>query len=150
MTATLLPYDDELHRHEVIALWREVFGYETAHNAPGLSLDRKLAVRDGLIFVAVDAGRVVGTAMGGYDGHRGWLYSIAVHPSCRRQGLGARLVRHAETALEALGCMKINLQLVASNEATAAFYRRLGYAIEPRISMGRVLAANVPASSAAG
>jgi ribosomal protein S18 acetylase RimI-like enzyme len=88
--------------------------------------------------------------MAGYDGHRGWLYAIAVHPECRRTGLGSLLVRHAERALASIGCMKINLQLLATNEATAAFYRSLGYAVEPRISMGKVLHENVPVDRGAG
>jgi ribosomal protein S18 acetylase RimI-like enzyme len=140
-------YQDAQHRNEVVALWRAVFGYESAHNDPDVALDRKLAQDDGLLFVALDEnGRVTGTVMAGYDGHRGWLYSVAVAPQSRRRGVGQALVRHAEAALSRLGCMKINLQLLASNEATAAFYRRLGYAVEPRLSMGRVLAENVPAS----
>jgi GNAT superfamily N-acetyltransferase len=51
---------------------------------------------------------MVGTAMAGYDGHRGWLYSAAVRGDHRRSGLGSSLVHHAERALAATGCMKIN------------------------------------------
>jgi ribosomal protein S18 acetylase RimI-like enzyme len=141
---TLRDYDDTRDRDAVVSLWRRVFGYDTAHNDPALAITRKLAVADGLLFVAEDKGTVVGTAMAGYDGHRGWLYSVAVAPERQRSGLGTHLVRHAEQALAARGCMKINLQLLASNQATAAFYRGLGYAVEPRISMGKVLPQNVP------
>jgi ribosomal protein S18 acetylase RimI-like enzyme len=136
---TIRPYDNAQDRAAVIALWRSVFGYATAHNDPETSLDRKLSVADRLLFVAEADGAVVGTAMAGYDGHRGWLYSIAVDPGHRRRGLGSQLVRHAEQALLATGCLKINLQLLASNEATVAFYAALGYAVEPRVSMGKVL-----------
>jgi ribosomal protein S18 acetylase RimI-like enzyme len=144
---TIRPYDDTRDRAGVIALWRTVFGYETAHNDPALALDKKLAAADGLLFVAetsAPAGAIVGTAMAGYDGHRGWLYSIAVHPECRRAGLGSALVKTAESALTRAGCLKINLQLLAGNAATAVFYEVLGYAVEPRISMGKVLADNLP------
>lgn len=139
----LREYNDAADRQQVIALWRTVFGYETAHNDPALAIAKKLRAHDHLFFVADDQGRLAGTAMAGYDGHRGWLYAIAVHPDCRRTGLGSRLVRHAEQALASLGCMKINLQLLASNEATAAFYKSLGYTVEPRISMGKVFHENV-------
>ena len=132
-------YHDPSDRESVIALWQTVFGYETAHNDPALAIARKLAVADGLFFVASPADKVVGTVMAGYDGHRGWLYSVAVHPNQRGTGLGSRLVQHAEAALVQLGCLKVNLQLVASNAATAAFYQSLGFAIEPRVSMGKVL-----------
>jgi ribosomal protein S18 acetylase RimI-like enzyme len=136
-------YSNNHHRHAVIALWETVFGYETAHNTPSLAIDKKLAVADELVFVAVRDEEVIGTVMAGYDGHRGWLYSVAVHPAHRREGLGAKLVRHAEDALIARGCMKINLQIVSANASVAAFYEALGYSIEPRISMGKKIEANI-------
>jgi ribosomal protein S18 acetylase RimI-like enzyme len=135
-------YDDARHRAGVITLWQMAFGYETAHNEPGLSIDQKRAAADGLFWVASDdRHQVVGSTMAGWDGHRGWLYAVAVHPLHRRSGLGSALVRTAEQPLVQRGCLKINLQLLAGNAATAAFYERLGYAIEPRISMGKVVMA---------
>ncbi len=142
-------YSNDHHRHAVIALWETVFGYETAHNTPSLAIDKKLAVADELVFVAVRDEEVIGTVMGGYDGHRGWLYSVAVHPAHRREGLGAKLVRHAENALIARGCMKINLQIISANASVAAFYEALGYSIEPRISMGKKIEANIVMSGEA-
>jgi enamine deaminase RidA (YjgF/YER057c/UK114 family)/GNAT superfamily N-acetyltransferase len=136
-------YDDGRHRLQVIELWKEVFGYDTPHNRPDLSIDRKLAVGDGLFFVAIRDDRVVGTVLAGYDGHRGWLYSVAVHPASRKSGIGIALVGHAERALIERGCVKINLQIVAANQAVAAFYRKLGYVVEERISMGKRIARNV-------
>lgn len=136
-------YSDEHHRRSVVELWQTVFGYETAHNAPGLAIDKKLAVADGLFFVALAGVEVIGTVLAGYDGHRGWLYSVAVHPSHRRNGLGAKLVRHAEDALIERGCMKINLQIVNTNESVKAFYESLGYSTEPRISMGKKIESNI-------
>ncbi|TDR46453.1 ribosomal protein S18 acetylase RimI-like enzyme [Pseudomonas brenneri] len=140
------PYRDRLHRAQVAALWQAAFGYDTAHNRPELAIDKKLAVDDGLFFVATDKTAVIGTLMAGYDGHRGWLYSVAVHPDYRRQGLGASLVRHGEQALIALGCLKINLQITSGNEAVVGFYEALGYGVEPRISMGKKIAQNLPKS----
>jgi ribosomal protein S18 acetylase RimI-like enzyme len=142
-------YSDAKDREQVISLWRTVFGYEAAHNEPSLVIAKKLNANDHLFFVAEDKGSLVGTAMAGYDGHRGWLYAIAVHPNYRRNGLGSRLVRYAEQALASVGCVKVNLQLLATNEATATFYKTIGYAVEPRISMGKVLLENVPTQSGA-
>lgn len=138
------PYRDRQHRAQVVALWQAAFAYETPHNRPALAIERKLAVNDGLFFVATDKKTVIGTLMAGYDGHRGWLYAVAVHPDYRRQGLGTSLVRHGEQALSALGCMKINLQISGGNDAVAAFYETLGYGVEPRISMGKTLTQNIP------
>ncbi|WP_231422865.1 GNAT family acetyltransferase [Pseudomonas sp. Leaf59] len=141
------PYRDRQHRAQVAALWREAFGYDTAHNLPTLAIDKKLAVNDGLFFVATDKKTVIGTILAGYDGHRGWLYSVAVHADYRRHGLGSSLVRHAEQALTALGCMKINLQISGGNEAVVGFYEALGYGVEPRTSMGKKIAENIPPPS---
>jgi ribosomal protein S18 acetylase RimI-like enzyme len=116
-----------------------VFGYETAHNEPNLSISKKIATKDGLFFVAVENTDIVGTIMAGYDGHRGWLYSVAVDPNKRLSGLGSSLVHQAEKALADLGCMKVKLQLLSTNEATVAFWKSLGYSVEPTISLGKVL-----------
>ncbi|BCX68255.1 GNAT family acetyltransferase [Pseudomonas izuensis] len=136
-------YSNKHHRRCVVDLWETVFGYETAHNTPSLAIDKKLAVKDGLFFVALAGNEVVGTVLAGYDGHRGWLYSVAVHPAHRRKGLGAKLIRHAEDALTLRGCMKINLQIVSTNEIVKAFYESLGYSTEPRISMGKKIESNI-------
>ncbi len=140
------PYRDRQHRAQVIELWQQAFGYDTAHNLPSLAIDKKLAVNDGLFFVATDKKAVIGTILAGYDGHRGWLYSVAVHADYRRHGLGSSLVRHAEQALTALGCMKINLQIAGGNDVVVGFYEALGYGVEPRVSMGKKIAGNIPQS----
>jgi ribosomal protein S18 acetylase RimI-like enzyme len=138
------PFENTSHRSQVIALWKGVFGYQTAHNRPTLAIDKKLDVSDALFFVALLDDVVVGTAMAGYDGHRGWIYSVAVHPLQRKQGIGSQLVLHAERALTAKGCMKINLQILQSNKEVAAFYLSLGYVVEERVSMSKLIGENIP------
>jgi hypothetical protein len=128
---------DEL---EVISLWREVFPQSPPWNDPRLDIQRKLAVQRDLFIVALDGPRIVGTAMAGYDGHRGWVYYVGVDPRFRRQGVGTTLMRRVEHDLERLGCPKLNLQVRISNSQTAEFYRCLGYAVEDRVSMGKLLA----------
>ena len=140
----LVRYQDRLHRSGVIGLWESVFGYGTAHNEPALAIDRKLAVADGLFFVATRGSVVVGTTLAGYDGHRGWLYSLAVDPVHRRRGVAKALVAEAERALTVRGCVKINLQIIAGNESVTPFYQALGYVVEPRISMGKRVPHNIP------
>ncbi len=129
--------DDE---SAVMALWRDAFPDPAPWNEPRSVIAKKLATQPDLFFVAVSEGAVVGTAMGGFDGHRGWLYTVAVRPDLRRLGIGTALVRHVEAALETLGCSKVNLQVLASNASVVAFYARLGYAVEERVSMGKRLA----------
>lgn len=137
--ASITSYSDPIHRAGVVSLWKKTFDYGTPHNDPEVSLDMKLKVDDGLLFVALERGAVIGTAMAGYDGHRGWIYSVAVDPEFRRRGVGAELVRHAERALAARGCPKVNLQIVSSNAQVVGFYEALGFVVEPRISMGKRL-----------
>ena len=141
-------YSDPQYRGQVIGLWETVFGYDAAHNTPSLAIDKKLAVADGLFFLALAGDSVAGTVLAGYDGHRGWLYSLAVHPAYGRQGIGSSLVRHAEQALSRRGCMKINLQIMGGNERVTAFYESLGYAVEPRVSMGKKITSNIAPASA--
>jgi len=138
MSITITLYEDARHRDRVMGLWREVFGYPAVYNDPGFVIDRKLAV-DGLFWVAEDEGVVSGTVMAGYDGHRGWIYSMAVTPDQRGQGLGSRLLDHALSALKERGCVKVNLQILESNEAVRRFYEANGFTVEPRLSMGKVL-----------
>ena len=123
----------------VEALWREVFPDDPPWNEPALVMARKRDVQSDLFLVAMENGALAGTAMGGYDGHRGWIYAVAVRPDLRRRGLGARLMARLESALLELGCLKVNLQVRAGNEAVVAFYRRLGYRLEQRVSLGKLL-----------
>lgn len=121
------------------ALWEEAFPNDPPWNRAERAVPAKLAFQPDLLLVAVEDGEVVGSVMAGYDGHRGWLYSVAVRGKDRRGGLGTALVRHAEKALRALGCDKVNLQVRATNEAVVRFYESLGYAVEDRVSLGRRL-----------
>jgi len=136
-------FETSAHRDQLVALWQQVFGYSSPHNAPQFVIDQKQATGDGLLFVAEADGKVVGSIMAGYDGHRGWLYSLAVLPDYRKQGIGSRLVQHAEKHLSELGCPKINLQILNGNEGVEAFYRKLGYETERRVSMGKQIISNV-------
>lgn len=109
------------------------------HNDPATAIRNKRRVDPELFFVAEVDGVVVGTVMGGYDGHRGWIYSLAVRVDHQRRGIGAELVRRVERKLSDRGCLKINLQVMSSNAGVVAFYEKLGYAVEERISMGKRL-----------
>ena len=121
------------------ALWREAFPNDPPRNRAEQSVPAKLAMNDDLLFVAVEDGKVIGSIMAGYDGHRGWFYSVAVRQSAKRRGIGTALVQTAEAALRRLGCCKINLQVRSTNAAVIEFYKGLGFSVEDHISMGRLL-----------
>ena len=143
MDTEIVAFSNNAHRDEVVNLWDLVFGYDAPHNSPGLVIDKKLAVADDLFFVAVAGGAVVGTIMAGYDGHRGWIYSMAVHPDYRNQAIGSQLLSLVEERLASHGCMKINLQIMEGNEQVRTFYEANGYSVERRISMGKKLPGNI-------
>lgn len=123
----------------VRALWQQAFPDDPPWNRAEEAVPAKLAIQPELFLVATDDDNVVGTIMAGYDGHRGWLYAVAISESHRRRGIGSALVREAEVRLAALGCRKVNLQIRATNIQVQAFYDRLGYGTEDRISMGKRL-----------
>lgn len=135
----IVKFDNSKHRELVIDLWQTVFGYEKAHNLPEVVIDKKLQNKDNLFFVVEDERKVVGTVMAGYDGHRGWIYSIAVHLEYQKQGIGSDLLSFIQGKLENLGCLKINLQILQRNETVQKFYLANGYSVEQRVSMGKKL-----------
>lgn len=123
----------------VDTLWQQCFPDAPSWNRADRAIPAKMHFQPDLFFVAESDAAVIGTAMAGYDGHRGWLYSLAVSPSYWRSGIGTALLEEAESALQGLGCLKINLQIRQGNEQVAAFYQRHGYTAEARTSMAKRL-----------
>lgn len=123
----------------VTRLWSEVLPNTAPHHDAATSLKQKLSHDRELILVATIEQQIVGAVMGGFDGHRGWIYSLAVDAAHRRQGIGAALVRQMEALLRERGCLKLNLQVRASNAQVIAFYEELGFEVERNISMGKRL-----------
>ena len=122
----------------VISLWLDC-ELVVPWNDPAKDIARKLAVDPGLFLVGEVAGTVIATVMAGYEGHRGWINYLAVHPDHRRGSYGRQMMAEAEQALAARGCPKVNLQIRASNTAVVAFYESLGYRVDEVVSMGKRL-----------
>jgi ribosomal protein S18 acetylase RimI-like enzyme len=134
---------DERDTQAVLALWAQAFPeYATPgkpQRDPRLSIRNKLAMQPEFFFVGVLEERLIGTVMVGYDGHRGWMYSLAVAEDERGNGYARALVEHAERALAAIGCPKLNLQVMANKPETRAFYAKLGYQMDEVVSFGKRL-----------
>ncbi len=126
-----------------MSLWA-VCGLVRPWNDPYRDIDRKLARDPENLLVVEHDGEVVGSVMVGYEGHRGWVNYLAVHPDHRGRGLGRRLMERAEELLGRLGCAKVNLQVRSSNEEAIGFYRRIGYSVDDSVSMGRRLEVDGP------
>ena len=123
---------------QVVELWHRA-GVSRPWNDPAQDIERKLAVQRELFLVGTLGGRVVASAMAGYDGHRGWLYYLAVDPELQGSGIGRRLVERVEADLRALGCPKLNLQVRADNREAVRFYESLGYTVEDNVGLGKRL-----------
>jgi ribosomal protein S18 acetylase RimI-like enzyme len=121
------------------ALW-QACGLTRPWNPP--EADIALARRSGhgdILVAAQNDGAIVGSVMVGHDGHRGWVYYLAVAPAHRRGGLGRRLMQAAEAWVAARGVRKLELMVRDSNAAVAEFYQSIGYAREPVLVMSRWL-----------
>ena len=135
---SIRPYDAR-DEESVIDLWEVCFPDDPPWNEPRDVIQRKMTVQPELFFVALIDQQVVGTVLAGFDGFRGWVNKVATHPSQQRKGIASRLMQAAEKALADLGCPKLNLQVRADNDAVVAFYRKAGYVVEDRVSMGKRL-----------
>lgn len=122
----------------VISLWQQC-GLVRPVNDPRRDIRRKLAVNPELFLVGVRDGELIAAVMAGYEGHRGWINYLAVHPGHQRSGCGRQIMLAAEKLLRDLGCPKINLQVRKNNQTVLEFYRRIGYAEDEVVSLGKRL-----------
>lgn len=134
-------------RQSVVLLWREC-GLVVPWHDPDRDIDLKMEVQPELFLVGEIDSAVVATTMAGYDGHRGWLYSIAVSPPHRGRGLGRQIVLEAVKRLKSRGCRKVNLQVRTSNRDVIAFYERLGFRLDDVVGMGLRLCESTPENGA--
>ena len=125
-------------RNQVISLWKTVFFDAPPWAEPSALLDKKLSVDD-LIFVAEDNGKLIGTSMAGYDGHSGWIYSVAVDPQHRMMGIGKQLVVYATQVLNDLESIKVGLQVGTENSGAIEFYKSIGFEIEDRVNLSKFI-----------
>jgi ribosomal protein S18 acetylase RimI-like enzyme len=137
MTRVCRPFQPA-DRESLVALW-DLCHLTRPWNDPHLDIDQKLARDAENLLILEEASLVIGSVMVGYDGHRGWINYLAVHPDHRRGGLGRLLMAAAEQRLRQQGCPKVNLQVRSDNPSAVHFYRRLGYAVDDVVSMGHRL-----------
>jgi ribosomal protein S18 acetylase RimI-like enzyme len=132
---TDLPVD---RADEAVALWHET-GLTRPWNDPHADLIRAVGAPCSTVLAAVDDGVLTGTAMVGHDGHRGWVYYLAVRAERRRAGLGRDLMNASERWLMQRNVPKINLMVRTANVAVVAFYESLGYEDGEVLVLGKFL-----------
>jgi ribosomal protein S18 acetylase RimI-like enzyme len=112
---------------EVLALWSASEGIGLSDVDSKESIKRFLARNPGLSFIAVDGDQLVGAALCGHDGRRGYIHHLAVRPSHRRQGIGRSLVGRCMYALLSIGIGKCHLFVFDDNQEAIAFWEKVGY-----------------------
>jgi ribosomal protein S18 acetylase RimI-like enzyme len=126
----------ESDEQAVVNLW-QACDLTRPWNNPQKDIARKLTVQRELLLVGEIEGRIVASIMAGYDGHRGWINYLAVHPDFQRRGFGRQLMKAAQSLLLELGCPKVNLQVRSTNAKAASFYNSIGYAQDEVLSFGK-------------
>lgn len=122
----------------VVDLWRQC-NLIIPQNDPVVDIRKKVDYQPELFFVALLDGRVVGSVMVGYEGHRGWLNYLAVLPECQGQGYGRKLVENVIAELRKLGCLKVDLEVRKNNSSVIDFYVHLGFKDNEVVGLGKRL-----------
>ena len=123
---------------QAIELWHEV-GLTRPWNDPAADLDRALGGPASTVLCALDGDLLIGTAMVGDDGHRGWIYYLAVRPGRQGSGVGRALIEASEGWLRGRGVPKVNLMVRSTNRVVLGFYDSLGYADADTVVLARPL-----------
>jgi ribosomal protein S18 acetylase RimI-like enzyme len=127
----------------VIALWQRC-GLTRPWNDPAADIARARSAPNAAVLIGRDGSGIVASVLVGHDGHRGWVYYVAVDPGCRHKGCGRLVMDAAEQWLRARGIDKMQLMVRPDNSEVQAFYRSLGYAEQPRIVFAKWLDGREP------
>jgi ribosomal protein S18 acetylase RimI-like enzyme len=115
------------HYEEVIALWKnfENVGLSSADEREKIKayFDRN----PGMSFVAKENGVIVGAALCGHDGRRGYLHHLAVEQSYRKKGIGRKLADRCIESLRDMGIEKCHLFVFHRNKDGKAFWEKIGW-----------------------
>jgi len=123
------------YEEALIELWKKC-NLIVPQNDPIEDIQKKLEFQPDLFLIALLDGKLIGSVMVGYEGHRGWLNYLAVLPDYQNRGYGRKLVEKAILELEKLGCLKLNIQIRESNISAVRFYERLGFRDDHVVSLG--------------
>lgn len=122
----------------VVELWKAC-GLVVPWNDPLKDIERKLSTGADLFLVGEVDNELVAVAMGGYEGHRGWVNYLAVRPDIQGRGYARQIMLELEERLQAMGCPKLNIQVRESNVDVLRFYESMGYKRDACVSLGKRL-----------
>jgi ribosomal protein S18 acetylase RimI-like enzyme len=132
-------------RTEAVALWRRT-GLIRPWNPPEEDFDRATTGSSSAVLGGFAHGTLAATAMVGHDGHRGWVYYVAVDPERRSAGLGRAMMQAAEAWVRDAGVPKLQLMVRSGNAGALGFYESLGFAVEETAVLSRWLEPDGPGS----
>ena len=116
----------------VIALWQRC-GLTRPWNDPAADIALARRGPNATILIGRAEGAIVASALVGHDGHRGWVYYVAVDPDHQKKDYGRTIMAEAEAWLRATGIEKVMLMVRPDNRQVRAFYDKLGYATQERV-----------------
>ena len=128
---------------DVIALW-QACGLTRPWNDPAADIALARRGPNSAILIGRDGEAMIATAMVGHDGHRGWVYYVAVDPARREQGFGRAIMNAAEDWLRAAGIAKLQLMVRRENAKAGTFYQSIGYAESQTIVFAKWLDGREP------
>ena len=128
---------------QIINLWLEC-GLIVPWNNPKRDIERKMDEDPSLFLVGEIDRSIVCSCMAGYDGHRGWIYYLAVRRDYQRQGIALKIVTEAENRLLEIGCPKIDLMVRKNNKDAISFYHKIGYKDDPVVVLSKRLYKDEP------
>ncbi len=128
---------------DVVALW-QACGLTRPWNDPAADIALARRGPNSAILIGRDGDAMIATAMVGHDGHRGWVYYVAVDPACREQGFGRAIMNAAEDWLRRAGIAKLQLMVRRENARAGAFYQSIGYAESQTIVFAKWLDGREP------
>lgn len=123
---------------QIIQIWEEC-KLTRPWNNPSDDIKNALETPTSTILLLCNENQIIGTVMVGYDGHRGWIYYLAVRMEYQKKGYGKRLVKEAEHWLKSKNVPKVNLMIRNTNEAVKGFYESIGYKDDEVITMAKWL-----------
>jgi ribosomal protein S18 acetylase RimI-like enzyme len=139
---SITPIEDADVAH-VVALW-QACGLTRPWNDPAADIALARKGSNAAVLVGRDGDAIVATVLVGHDGHRGWIYYLAVDPDRRQRGYGRVMMSAAETWLRQYGIEKLQLLVRADNSQVKDFYQSLGYAMQERIIYAKWLDGREP------
>ena len=120
------------------ALWKKVGLNLAEMNLEKKYTDQIIKLNPLSNFVAIEKKKIIGTIFGTFNGKRGWIYHLAVHPLFQKQGVGSLLLQKVEQALKSLGAKRILLGVVKLNLKALNFYKKHDYeVVNDAIWMGK-------------